>query len=288
MSAEKLPMLNDVISGVSDKLSDLLDNVGGDNSILKKGFANTSDAIKQGLLNGTLNPEEWAEKVGWIKGDNGKYYAPKDDPYYDPSGFSFGKATPETQTKTDESGVQVQGTSGSSSSNSSSSKKSDSGSKFPKTGALKNVSSSLRIRSGAGLSYKVLGSIPKGGKPTILGESGNWAKVQYKGVTGWSSKDYLSYDKGGIMSGKGIALKDVITPEAVLSPEQTKAWTKLVDNLTSPMLANLIKLPKATAKEKDNTQMVGDNYVFNNVTVKANDIQEFIASIKGQIPIKQD
>ena len=162
-------------------------------------------------------------------------------------------------------------------------------SKFPKEGKLKGVYSSLRIRSGAGLSYKVIGSIPPKGKPQILGENGGWAQVKYNGITGWSSKQYLTYDKGGLMSGKGIALKDVITPEAVLSPEQTKAWVKLVDNLTSPMLAHLTKTPQLDNKKDNSTEtFVGDTYTFNNVTVKANDIQEFIASIKGQVPTRNN
>lgn len=280
-------MLHDVIDGLNKvgDIGNLLANIGADVGLLDDASKNTTEAIKQGLLNGTLDPEVWAEKVGWIKGDNGKWYAPTDDPYYDPSGFDFGTSTPETQTTTDESGVQVQSTS---SSSSSSTETSSSTSQFPKQGSLKNVSSSLNIRSGAGTSYSVIGSIPPSGKPTILGEQGDWANVKYNGITGWSSKKYLTYDQGGIMTGKGYALKDVIKPEAILSPEQTKAWIKLVENLTDPALARLTKTPKAESTLNDSSskeQIIRDEYTFQNVTIKADNFEEFIASMQGYIPI---
>ena len=45
------------------------------------------------------------------------------------------------------------------------------------------------------------------------------------------------YDQGGTANGKGMMLKNVIQPEAVLSPEQTQAWLDLV-----PQLTNLVPL----------------------------------------------
>lgn len=281
IATEGPPMLHDIFDDIGTKLEELLDELGNDSSLVDNAGANTTEAIKQGLLNGTLDPNKWAEKVGWIKGDNGKWYAPKDDPYYDPAGFDFGTVKPETSTTTDESGVQVQG-----SSNASKSENNKSNKTFPRQGSLKGVSSVLRIRSGAGLDYKVVGYIPPSGHPQVLGEKGDWAQVKYNGVTGWSSRKYLTYDKGGLMSGKGVALKDILKPEYVLSSDQTKAWMKLVDNLTNPALANLTKTPTVESKKKEmNQQYVGDTFTFNGVTVQANDIQEFIDSIKGMVPI---
>ena len=43
----------------------------------------------------------------------------------------------------------------------------------------------------------------------------------------------LGYDLGGEAIGKGLMFKDIITPERVLSTEQTKAFNKLVDGLTA-------------------------------------------------------
>ncbi len=289
ISKDGPPMLHDVISGL-DKvgdIGDLLANIGADSGLIKDASKNTTAVIKKGLKNGTLDPEIWAEKIGWIKGDNGKWYAPKDDPDYDPAGFDFGKTKPETQITTDESGVQIQN-GGKKESKDNKKNTNTTKSKFPKTGSLKGVYSSLNIRSGAGMNHSVIGSIPPKGRPTILGEKGDWANVKYNGVTGWSSKKYLTYDQGGIMSGKGYALKDVIKPEAVLSPEQTKAWIKLVENLTDPALARLTKTPKAESTFNNSSskeQIVRDEYTFQNVTIKADNFEEFIASMQGYIPI---
>ena len=281
IATEGPPMLHDIFDDIGTKLEELLDSLGNDSSKVEAAGQNTTEAIKQGLLNGTLDPDQWAEKIGWIKGDNGKWYAPMDDPYYDPAGFDFGKANVDTSSKTDTSGVQIQGQDEVAVNN----QNTQSNKSFPRQGSLKNVTSVLNIRSGAGMDYKIIGKIPPSGKPQILGENGNWAQVNYNGITGWSSKDYLTYDKGGLLNGKGIALKDILEPEAVLSPEQTRAWTKLVDNLTSPMLANLTKTPTVQNTKEKEKQTKGENYIFNNVTIKADDIDEFITSIKGWVPI---
>lgn len=49
----------------------------------------------------------------------------------------------------------------------------------------------LYVRSGKGQKYKILTSIPKGTKIEIEDKSGNWWKVCYNGVVGYSSKTYL-------------------------------------------------------------------------------------------------
>lgn len=282
IATEGPPMLHDIFADIGTKLEELMNDLGNDSSKVDAAGQNTTEAIKQGLLNGTLDPDQWAEKIGWIKGDNGKWYAPMDDPYYDPAGFDFGKANVDTSSTTDKSGVQIQGQGEVAANN----QNQQTSTGFPRQGSLRNVSSVLNIRSGAGMDYGIIGKIPPSGKPQVLGESGNWAQVNYNGITGWASKDYLTYDKGGLLKGKGVALKDTLKPEAILSPEQTKAWTKLVDNLTSPMLAQLTATPSVQKDNTNNTEKyIGDSYVFNNVTVKADDIDQFITSIKGWVPI---
>lgn len=282
IATEGPPMLHDIFADIGTKLEELMNDLGNDSSKVDAAGQNTTEAIKQGLLNGTLDPDQWAEKIGWIKGDNGKWYAPMDDPYYDPAGFDFGKANVDTSSTTDKSGVQIQGQGEVAANN----QNQQTSTGFPRQGSLRNVGSVLNIRSGAGMDYGIIGKIPPSGKPQILGENGNWAQVNYNGITGWASKDYLTYDKGGLLKGKGVALKDTLKPEAILSPEQTKAWTKLVDNLTNPMLAQLTATPSVQKDNTNNTEKyIGDSYVFNNVTVKADDIDQFITSIKGWVPI---
>ena len=55
-----------------------------------------------------------------------------------------------------------------------------------------NVSTNLRVRSGASSSSTVIGYLTNGTKVTITGESGNWYAISYNGKTGYVSKDYVS------------------------------------------------------------------------------------------------
>ena len=96
------------------------------------------------------------------------------------------------------------------------------------------------------------------------------------------------FDLGGLATGKGILLKDIKSPERVLSPQQTKSFDRLVDNLTSnPVLQALTKNVKGTSSLKG---LVGENretkqYYFSNFTVQADNITEFIDSLEGMVPI---
>lgn len=96
------------------------------------------------------------------------------------------------------------------------------------------------------------------------------------------------FDLGGLATGKGILLKDVKSPERVLSPQQTKSFDRLVDNLTSnPVLQTLTKNVKGTSSLKGLVGGSGETkqYYFSNFTVKADNLTEFIDSLEGMIPI---
>lgn len=60
-----------------------------------------------------------------------------------------------------------------------------------KTQGIVNVSSYLNVRSGASTHSKVLGSLHRNDKVDILGETGSWYKINFKGKTGYVSKDYV-------------------------------------------------------------------------------------------------
>jgi N-acetylmuramoyl-L-alanine amidase len=61
---------------------------------------------------------------------------------------------------------------------------------------------SLRIRSGAGLTYKVVGGLSKGDVVTVLGSQGEWAKIQTLAKqTGWVSDQYIS--KSSVQTASG-------------------------------------------------------------------------------------
>ena len=61
-----------------------------------------------------------------------------------------------------------------------------------KTGKVVNVTTNLRVRSGAGTNTSVLGYITNGTNVNITGESGNWYQINFNGKTGYVAKEYIS------------------------------------------------------------------------------------------------
>lgn len=57
--------------------------------------------------------------------------------------------------------------------------------------------SDVRMRSGAGTNYSVMGAYQKGTKMSVVGASGNWYEVSYNGKTGYISADYMKLTVGG-------------------------------------------------------------------------------------------
>jgi hypothetical protein len=200
------------------------------------------------------------------------------------------KSNSDTQTTTAENGVQVTGSGSSSSSSSSGSSDNSSGSTFPRTGTVTTNSLPLRIRSGAGTQYSILGSMPKGASVTITGEANSdWAQVKYGNISGYASRKYLTYDQGGLAGGLGFLPKATIEPERVLSPRQTKAFENLVSNITTnPVLNALSKVPSISSNLSDLSGETNNskNYYFSNFTVQADDIEQFINSIETIMPMK--
>ena len=58
-------------------------------------------------------------------------------------------------------------------------------------GKVVNVSSSLRIRSGAGTNNSIVGYLYEGNTFDILGKSGSWYKIKHNGTTGYVHQDYV-------------------------------------------------------------------------------------------------
>ena len=59
------------------------------------------------------------------------------------------------------------------------------------TGTIK-VNGALNVRSGAGTSYSVIGSLSNGAKVEIVETSGSWYKIKYGSGYGYVSKDYVT------------------------------------------------------------------------------------------------
>lgn len=59
-------------------------------------------------------------------------------------------------------------------------------------GKVTNISTTLRIRSGAGTNYDILGFVKNEEKVRIKGKSGNWYQIIYNGIEGYVSGEYIS------------------------------------------------------------------------------------------------
>ncbi|WP_415313340.1 SH3 domain-containing protein [Clostridium perfringens] len=85
-----------------------------------------------------------------------------------------------------------------------------------KTGIV-NVSSSLNEREGASTSSKVIGSLSRNTKVTIVGEEGAFYKIEYKGSHGYVAKEYVKDVTENSNSNQGTQ-----TPEKPIIPENTE------------------------------------------------------------------
>ncbi len=84
--------------------------------------------------------------------------------------------------------------------------------------AAKMTSTRLNLRASNTTKSKVLTVLPKGTKVTPTSTKGSWAKVAYKGKTGWVHTDYL----------KKVSTKSAAktTASKVATPSQAKAIAK--------------------------------------------------------------
>ncbi len=78
-----------------------------------------------------------------------------------------------------------------SNSDSSSSSNNNTSTTTMQTGTVK-VNGALNVRSGAGTSYSVIGSLSNGAKVEIVETSGSWYKIKYGSGYGYVSKDYVT------------------------------------------------------------------------------------------------
>ena len=68
--------------------------------------------------------------------------------------------------------------------------------------------SSLTVRSGPSTSHKKLGTLKKGTKITVTAVSGSWAKISYKGRTGYAAVQYLKKSSGSSSSSSSSDKKE--------------------------------------------------------------------------------
>ena len=103
---------------------------------------------------------------------------------------------------------------------------------------IKIVGGSVNIRSNAGTSYKVLGSMPSGAYGTCMGMAAKdsrgvvWYKVKYNGVTGWVSSRYskVTNSKDSGSSGGSVSSSDsvkVVGGDVTIRAKADKTSSKL-------------------------------------------------------------
>lgn len=294
-SGEDLPALNDVLQGAFGRdggdFKTIMANLNKRQTELAAALqGHTTDSANKLLQSGTLTKSQFMDmigKLGYGWNENGTVTT-QDGSFRAHYQGWVDTTKINTPLGTGSNGASVTG-GGAGSSGGNSGGGGGGGNGFPRSGSVKTNSLPLNIRSGAGTNYRVLGTMPKGASLTVTGESGGWAQIEYRGIKGWASKQYLAYDQGGLAKGKGVLLKDVNTPERVLSPQQTKSFDKLVDNLTvNPILSALTKNNiKGTSNFNRQNEKIGETkqYYFSNFTVEADNISEFISSLEGMIPI---
>ncbi len=64
---------------------------------------------------------------------------------------------------------------------------------LPKEGWI--TADSMRVRSGAGLTFEVIGGITFGEKVEILGKTGDWYEIRFGDGIGYVSGQYLTFTK---------------------------------------------------------------------------------------------
>ncbi|MEH7680472.1 SH3 domain-containing protein [Priestia megaterium] len=62
---------------------------------------------------------------------------------------------------------------------------------YAATVTYKVTASKLNVRSGAGTTYGIIGSVVKGQTLSVVSKSGSWYKINYNGRTGYVSSDYV-------------------------------------------------------------------------------------------------
>jgi len=57
------------------------------------------------------------------------------------------------------------------------------------------VTHDLNLRSGRGIQYRVIGTMPAGARVAVLGCSSGWCRVNWHGTIGYASANYLTNDR---------------------------------------------------------------------------------------------
>lgn len=100
------------------------------------------------------------------------------------------------------------------------------------TGTVYNVNTNsyLNVRSGAGMSYSVIGKLNNNKQVTITGESGNWYKINYNGSTAYVSKNYVT--TGSSNSSNSLTATNSTTTTSTTTTTTTSSTTTTTSTTT--------------------------------------------------------
>ena len=229
-----------IVNGIMDYLSQniILNNNSGnqnpDNSLGKtteKGTIKVSDSLNVRSGAGTSYSVIGSLKNGTsveIVGTSGNWYKIK-------YGNDYGYVSKDYVTLNSSSNSNTGNTSNSGSTNNT-----------PATSTTKGtvkVSDSLNIRSGAGTSYSVIGSLKNGTSVEIVETSGNWYKIKYGNGYGYVSKDYIT------LQNRSIA-ENTITKEGTVVTVALKVRES--NNFDSNVIGTIAMGQKVSVIEDDN------------------------------------
>ncbi|MDR3317892.1 MAG: SH3 domain-containing protein [Clostridiales bacterium] len=63
------------------------------------------------------------------------------------------------------------------------------------TGTVNTASGNLNLRAGPATTFPVTGSLPRGGQLVIIGSGGGFYQVNYNGITGYASANYININE---------------------------------------------------------------------------------------------
>ena len=102
------------------------------------------------------------------------------------------------------------------------------------------TATTLNVRSGAGTSYSVLGSLSKGTKVEVISTTNGWSKINYNGSIGYVSSQYLSSSSTDSSTSTTSSISDSISAFGTstsgcrsTTPKTTKATTRARHSSTS-------------------------------------------------------
>ena len=104
-----------------------------------------------------------------------------------------------------------------------------------KMGTVINVTTNLRVRSGASTSSSILGYLRNGSNVTIIGEPGDWYKIKFNDGTGYVAKEYIqvidSINNSGSSSNNNNSNSNTSTDNTITAMSKTGQVVNISTNL---------------------------------------------------------